>query len=401
MTTFVWTGRTAAGAASQGEISARNAEEVVTLLRKDRITATSVKKKTAPAKSFMRRGAKVKDKDRMIFTRQLATMVEAGLPLIECLRIIASQAENEALAKTVMAVRTDVEGGSTLADAFRKHPKVFDDFYSNMIAAAEAGGVMEAILNRLARYIEKSMGLARKIKMAMVYPIIVVFVALGVIAIMLIWVIPVFAKLFADFGAGLPALTQMVINFSYFIRHNSFWFAIAFLGAGYGMAYYYRTESGRKQVDHWALKAPVIGDLIRKVAVAKFTRTLGTLISSGIAIMDGMEITAKTAGNKDVEHAILRVRQGVSQGKTLAEPLETEKVFPKMVVSMIAVGESTGSLDTMLNKIADFYDEEVDAAVAGLTAMLEPMLIVFLGVVVGTIVVAMYLPIFKLATVIT
>ncbi len=399
MATFAWTGKATDGIIRQGEATADSREEVVYKLRRDRISVTSIQKKTDAVKAGKARG-KVSDKDLVVFTRQFATMIDAGLPLVQCLEIIAAQSENPALTRTLRDVRMDTEGGSNFADALRKHPRVFDDLYVNMVAAGETGGVLDTILNRLAKYIEKSISLKRKVKMAMIYPAVIVTVAVVVVTIMLIWVIPVFAKLFEDFGAELPVLTQWIINLSYFLRQNFLVFLAAIVGAGYAFVRYYRSEGGRKKVDRFALKVPIFGDLIRKVSVAKFTRTLGTLISSGISIMDGLEIVAKTAGNKVVEQAIVRVRQGIGEGKTIAEPLEQEKVFPKMVVSMIAVGETTGSMDAMLNKIADFYDEEVDAAVSSLTAMLEPFFIVFLGVIVGTIVIAMYLPIFKMASVV-
>jgi type IV pilus assembly protein PilC len=400
MATFTWTGKTADGAVRQGELAAGSREEVVSVLRKDRISPTAIQKKGEQTKSGKVRG-KVSDKDLVVFTRQLATMIDAGLPLVQSLELIASQAENLVFAKVINDVRAGIEGGENFSDALRKHPKVFGDLYVNMVAAGEAGGVIDTILNRLAKYIEKNIALKRKVKTAMIYPAVILTVAAAVITIMLIWVIPVFAKLFGDFGADLPMLTQLVINLSYFIRRNILWIVIAVGAAGYAFVRYYNTESGRKQIDRLALKAPVFGPLIQKVAVAKFTRTLGTLIASGVNLMEGMDITAKSAGNKIIEQAIIRVRQEVAAGKTIAEPLGKEGVFPKMVVSMLAVGESTGSMDAMLNKIADFYDDEVDVAVNGLTAMLEPLFIVFLGVAVGTLVIAMYLPIFKMASVVT
>jgi type IV pilus assembly protein PilC len=403
MATFTWSGRTAEGVVRQGELAAGSREEVVSILRRDRISPTSIQQKEAQAKSGKvkgKRGGKVSDKDMVVFTRQLATMIGAGLPLVQSLELIASQAENPTLARVLNEVRASIEGGENFSDSIRKHPKVFDSLYVNMVAAGEVGGAIDTILNRLAKYIEKNIGLKRKVKTAMIYPAVIVSVATIVVTIMLIWVIPVFAKLFGDFGADLPMLTQIVINLSYFMRRNFIWIAIAVGGTGYAFVRYYNTEAGRAQIDRIALKAPIFGPLIQKVAVAKFTRTLGTLISNGVNLMDGMDITAKSAGNKTIEMAIQRVRQEIASGKTVAEPLGKENVFPKMVVSMLAVGESTGSMDTMLGKIADFYDDEVDVAVNNLTAMLEPLFIVFLGVAVGTLVIAMYLPIFKMASVI-
>ncbi len=404
MPTFAWTGRSADGKIRDGELVAASREEVTSFLKKERISVTAIRRQEEQAKEGKVGGkvrGKVSDKDLVVFTRQMATMIDAGLPLVQSLELIASQAENPVLAKVLKDVRASVEGGENFSDALRKHPKVFGDLYVNMVAAGEAGGVIDSILNRLAKYIEKSIGLKRKVKTAMIYPAVIVSVAVIVVTIMLVWVIPVFAKLFGDFGADLPMLTQMVINLSYFMRRNFLWIAIAVGATGYGFVRYYNTEAGRKQIDSIALKAPIFGPLIQKVAVAKFTRTLGTLISSGVNLMDGMDITAKSAGNKTIEMAINRVRQEISAGKTIAEPLGKERVFPKMVVSMLAVGESTGSMDAMLNKIADFYDDEVDVAVNNLTAMLEPLFIVILGAAVGTLVIAMYLPIFKMASVIT
>jgi len=294
-------------------------------------------------------------------------------------------------------VRQEVESGSTYADALRKHPKAFDDLYVNMVAAGEAGGILDTILNRLAKHIEKAAKLKKQIKSAMVYPVTIMGVAVIIVAILMIWVIPVFAKMFSDFGGALPAPTQIVINASNFTKHYAPYMAVGAVLGWIGFKRFYRTQTGRKLMDRTFLKMPVIGDLIRKAAVAKFTRTLGTLISSGVPILEGLNITAKTAGNKVIEQAIVTARQSISEGKTVSEPLGKTNVFPPMVVQMIAVGETTGALDAMLGKIADFYEEEVDAAVAALTSLLEPMLMVFLGAIIGFIVVAMYLPIFKMA----
>ena len=399
MATFTWTGKTRQGSIQKGELAANNREEVIALLRKENILVTSVQQKSREWKlpGF---GAKITDKDIVIFTRQFSTMIDAGLPLVQCLEILSNQSENPALAKAVVAVRGDVEGGATYADALRKHPKVFDELYVNMVAAGEAGGILDTILNRLAKHIEKSMKLKKEIKSAMVYPTTIMAVAAIVIVILMVWVIPIFAKMFTDFGGTLPALTQLVIDTSYFMQSNIIFIVGGVFGLSYGFKKYYKTPSGHKAVDRFALKLPVIGDVIRKAAVAKFTRTLGTLISSGVPILEGLGIVAKTPGNKIIEEALMNARQSISEGKTISDPLGKEKVFPPMVVQMIAVGETTGALDAMLGKIADFYDDEVDSAVAALTSLLEPMLMVFLGVTVGTIVIAMYLPIFKMASVV-
>jgi type IV pilus assembly protein PilC len=398
MATYVWTGKTRQGALQKGEVSAKNREEVIALLRRQNILVTSIQQKArALSLAIPGLGGGVSDKDIVVFTRQFATMIDAGLPLVQCLEILTAQTENKTLAKSIGEVRQDVEAGSTYADALRKHPKVFDDLYVNMVAAGEAGGILDTILNRLAKHIEKAMKLKKQIKSAMVYPSVILAVAVIIIAILMVWVIPVFAKMFADFGGALPAPTQFVVSTSNFMKSNIIYMII---GVGifiFAFRRFYRTETGRKLIDRMALKMPVIGDLIRKAAVAKFTRTLGTLISSGVPILDGLAIVAKTAGNKVVEQAVMTARQSISEGKTVSEPLGQTNVFPPMVVQMIAVGETTGALDAMLSKIADFYDEEVDAAVAALTSLLEPMLMVFLGVVIGFIVVAMYLPIFSMA----
>lgn len=399
MTTFEWTGRTRQGSIQKGELAANSREEVIGLLRKENILVTSVQQKARELKipGF---GGKVTDKDIVIFTRQFATMIDAGLPLVQCLEILSAQSDNPLLAKTVGEVRADVEGGSTYADALRKHPKVFDDLYVNMVAAGEAGGILDTILNRLAKHIEKAMKLKKQIKSAMFYPATIMGVAVVVIGILLVWVIPIFAKMFIDFGGTLPALTQFVIDLSHFLQRNILFIIGGFFLASWSFKRYYKTQSGRFAVDKFALKVPVIGDLIRKASVAKFTRTLGTLISSGVPILEGLAIVARTSGNKVVERALLNARQAISEGKNISDPLGKEKVFPPMVVQMIAVGETTGALDAMLSKIADFYDDEVDSAVTALTSMLEPLMMVFLGVTIGTIVIAMYLPIFKMASVV-
>ncbi len=400
-TTFVWSGKTRQGEVQKGELVAKTRDEAIAQLRKQNILATSVQPKAAEKKGLLGGfGGGASDKDIVIFTRQFSTMIDAGLPLVQCLEILSNQTENKVLAKTIGLVRADVEGGSTYADALRKFPKVFDELYVNMVAAGEAGGILDTILSRLAKHIEKSMKLKKEIKSAMVYPSVIISVAVIVISVLMVWVIPIFASMFSDFGGVLPLPTRIVMAASTFMKSNIIFIVLAAVGAGYGVKRYYGTLSGKRLIDRNALKVPVVGDLIRKAAVAKFTRTLGTLISSGVPILDGLTIVAKTAGNKTVEEALITARQSISEGKTVSEPLGQSKVFPPMVIQMIAVGETTGALDAMLSKIADFYDDEVDSAVAALTSLLEPMLMVFLGITIGFIVVAMYLPIFQMGSVV-
>ncbi len=399
---FQWSGKTAGGTIESGEFTASTKEEVIAQLRKKNITPTLITEKKAAKKLFGGFGAgRVKDKDIVVFTRQFSTMIDAGLPLVQALDILSTQVENKTLAKVLLQIKEDVEAGSTYADALKKHPRTFSDLYANMVAAGEAGGILDTILNRLAAYIEKSMKLKKKVKGAMVYPIVVSTVAIAAIAIIMIFVVPTFSKMFAALGGTLPLPTQIIIKISNFLGGIGGLMVFgAIVGVVVFIVQFRRTEKGKAITDRILLKLPIFGVLINKVAVAKFTRTLGTLISSGVPILDGLEITAKTAGNKVIEYAIMDVRKSVTGGKTLAEPLSKAKVFPPMVTHMIAVGESTGALDSMLGKIADFYDDEVDAAVNNLTAMMEPMLMIFLGGSVGFIVVAMYLPIFKLITLI-
>ncbi len=396
---FIWEGKTRQGTVQKGELSANSKDEVLALLRKQNILPINVKAKPKEIKlSF---GApKVTDRDIVILTRQLATMIDAGLPLVQCLDILGSQTENPTLSKTVTQVRTDVEGGSTFADALKKHPKVFDNLYVNMVAAGEAGGILDTILQRLAAYMEKFAKIKKQIKSAMVYPAVILFVAVAVVSLLLVIVVPMLGAMFAESGQVLPLPTRIVMAVSDFLKG---WGGLVLLGSivGFivGLKQWRKTENGLKYTDAIALKVPVAGDLIRKVSVAKFTRTLGTLLTSGVPILEGLVIVARTAGNKIVEEAILTTRQAVSEGKTLAEPLSKAKVFPPMVNQMIAVGEATGALDSMLTKIADFYDDEVDTAVATLTSLLEPMLMIFLGTTVGFVIVAMYMPIFQMGSI--
>ncbi len=398
METFIWSGRTRDGQRQKGELSAKNKDEVISIMRKQNIMVTSVAtraKKLSINLPFLK--PKASDKDIAIFTRQFATMIDAGLPLVQCLDILSKQADNKTFAAVINEIRQDVEAGSTYADSLKKHPNVFGDLYANMVAAGELGGILDTILNRLSKYIEKNIKLKRQVKAALFYPATIVAVAFIVIIVLLVYVIPIFAKMFTDFGGTLPAPTRMVIGASDFMRGNILIIIGIMAAVIIGARKYYKTQNGRLVIDSIVLRMPVFGMLARKIAVAKFTRTLGTLISSGVPILDGLDIVAKTSGNKVVERAIYATRQSISEGKTLSEPLETSKVFPPMVVQMIGVGETTGALDAMLSKIADFYDDEVDSTVGILTSLLEPILMIFLGIVIGFIVVAMYLPIFKMA----
>ncbi|MDH5525910.1 MAG: type II secretion system F family protein [Nitrospirota bacterium] len=397
MATWIYVGRTRSGDTKKGEVSAKSKEDAQAQLRKQNILATSIQKK-ASSIEIPGMGPVVTEKDVVIYTRQFSTMIDAGLPLVQCLEILGSQCENPALAKVIQATRIDVEAGSTYADALRKHPKAFDELYVNMIAAGETGGILDIIQQRLAAHMEKAIALKKQIKGALVYPIAIVSIAIVVIAVLMIFVIPVFASMFDDFGGTLPGPTQFVMDLSDFFVANVWYMIAAFMFLKWGIkTIYTKTVVGRREMDRMFLKIPVMGDVIRKASVAKFTRTLSTLIQSGVPILEGMLIVATTAGNKIVEEAIMTARVAISEGQDVAPPLEASKVFPKMVTQMIAVGEATGAMDVMLSKIADFYDQEVDDAVGALTALMEPALMVFLGVTVGFIVVAMYLPIFTMA----
>jgi type IV pilus assembly protein PilC len=401
MDVYVWEGRSRKGTMERGELSAANEAAVRLALRRQQIQAIKIEAKPKDVLRGLKfsRRKKVKEKDIVVFTRQFATMIDAGLPLVQCLEILASQQDNAILKEILLKVKADVEAGSTFADALRKHPAVFNELYCNLVTAGETGGILDTILNRLAAYIEKSMNLKKKVKGAMVYPIAVLVIAMIVVIGMLVFVIPVFQKMFADMGGTLPAFTQMVINLSDFMRRYFLLVGAMLVALYFVFQRYYKTESGQETVDRQLLKLPIFGNLIRKVAIAKFTRTLGTMLSSGVPILEGLDIVARTSGNKIIEKAILKTKMSIGEGKTIAEPLAASGVFPPMVVQMISVGESTGALDSMLSKIADFFDDEVDAAVANLTSLLEPLLMVFLGGAIGAIVVAMYLPIFQMASV--
>lgn len=395
MPVFIWEGRTRQGEERTGTMEADNADAVIERLKAQQIQTSKVKKK--PVEIHIKIGSGVTPKEVVIFTRQFATMIDAGLPLVQCLEILGSQQANVHFRNVVLAVKNDVEGGSTLAESLAKHPKVFDDLYVNLVAAGEVSGILDAILNRLATYMEKNQKLIRQVKGAMVYPSVVMVVAGVVTGVLLIFVIPVFEKMFRDFGGALPAPTQFVIDLSNGLRANILPGLAGLTALFFTWRAVGKTPKGRTLYHTIMLKAPVVGPLFRKVAVAKFTRTLGTMISSGVPILDALNITARSAGNVVVERAIQYARERISEGRTMADPLAETAVFPPMVVQMIAVGESTGAMDAMLQKIADFYEDEVDTAVAALTSMLEPMMMVFLGVILGGLIISMYLPIFEMA----
>ena len=398
MPVYKWVAETKKGKILKGELEA--ADERIAQLQLKRRNLTIKKIKVKPKDLFANVAffqPKITAKDVVIFTRQFSTMIDAGLPLVQGLTILAEQTENKTFQNVLKRVTKDVEGGSSLAEALKKHPKVFDGLYVNLVAAGEIGGILDTILQRLAAYIEKAEKLKTRIKGAMTYPIIVVGVAVLVIAVILIFVIPVFQEMFSSFGKALPVPTQIVVNMSDFLKGNIHYVIVGFIVFVFAFKKYRNTKKGRKQTDALALKLPVFGNLLKKSAVARFTRTLGTMISSGVPILDALEIVAKTSGNVVLEEIIYEVRSSIAEGQTIAEPLSEAAIFPRMVVQMISVGEATGALDTMLNKIADFYDDEVDAAVDALTSMLEPLLMVFLGGAIGGLVIAMYLPIFQMA----
>ena len=398
MPVYLWVGKNRKGETQKGEMEAATEDAVRSHLTRIKVTPTRIKKKPKDLfenVSFLQ--PPVKQKDVILFCRQFSTMIDAGLPIIQCLDILHSQQENATFKKMLKKIKDSVESGSTLAEALKAYPKNFDDLFVNMIHAGETGGILDTILRRLSTYMEKAAKLKAKVKGAMTYPIVTLVIAIVVLAVILIFVIPVFQEMFADFGGELPAPTKVVIAMSEFakakfpyILGGIFLFTIALRRS-------YKTEKGRTYIDRTVLRLPVFGDLLRKVAVAKFTRTMGTMLGSGVAILEALDIVGKTAGNKTIEDAIITVRAGISEGRTMADPLTESGVFPSMVCQMISVGEATGALDAMLGKIADFYDEEVDQAVENLTSLIEPFMLVFLGVTIGGLVVAMYLPIFKMA----
>jgi len=404
MPTFAYAGRTRGGETVTGERVADTMDAVVAALRREQVLVTQinpVKEKAATKTTGARRARGVDAKSLAVFTRQFSVMIDAGLPLVQCLEILGTQEEDKNFAYVILATRGDVESGASLADAMKKHPKVFDPLFTNMIAAGEAGGILDTILKRLATYIEKAVKLKGQVKSAMIYPVAVIVIATLVVGVILWKVIPTFANLFAGLGAELPLPTRVVIGLSNALVRYGIFLIMALFAAGWGFKSYYATPNGRRVVDAIVLKMPILGNLMRKIAVARFCRTLSTLLASGVSILEALDITAKTAGNAIVEEAIQTTRKSIERGETIAQPLKDTAVFPPMVVQMIGVGEATGALDTMLGKIADFYEEEVDVAVAGLLTLMEPLMIALLGGIVGGIVIAMYMPIFSLISKLT
>ena len=398
MPVYQWIGKNRSNKVQKGEMEAQSEEAVRASLVRQKITPSRIKQKPKDLfENIKFLQPKVKEADVILFARQFSTMIDAGLPIIQCLDILYNQQKNATFKKMLKQIKESVEGGATLAEALKKFPKHFDDLFVNMIAAGEAGGILDAILRRLAAYMEKAARLKAKVKGAMTYPLVTLAIAIIVLAVILVFVIPVFEEMFADFGSELPAPTKLVVAMSDLVKSK----ILYLIGAGilFMIAYkkYHATEKGRDMIDALVLKLPVFGMLLRKVAVAKFTRTMGTMLASGVAILEALDIVAKTAGNRTIEKAIYNVRSGIAEGRTMADPLNESGVFPPMVCQMISVGESTGALDAMLEKIADFYDEEVDQAVDNMTALIEPIMLVFLGVTIGGLVIAMYLPIFKMA----
>jgi type IV pilus assembly protein PilC len=399
MAIYLWTAKARSGDKKSGELEANSSDAVVLHLKNMGLTPGKVKAKPKDISEILPFLApKITIKDLVVFTRQFAVMVDAGLPLVQCLQILADQQENVTFKNALREVKSDVESGSTFADALAKHPKAFDDLYVNLVAAGEVGGILDTILNRLAIQLEKAEKLRKQLKGAMVYPATVSVIAVACIVLLLVKVIPVFEQMFADFGGTLPGPTQMVIELSNFLQaYIGYMLAAAFIAVTAFQQARARSLAFRYQTDNLFLSLPIFGNIIKKVAVARFTRTLGTMISSGVPILDGLNIVAKTAGNMVIERELQMTRQSISEGKTITEPLQGSKIFPGMMVQMVSVGEETGSMEAMLSKIADFYDDEVDSAVAGLTAMLEPIMMVFMGGSIGTILIAMYLPIFTIA----
>jgi type IV pilus assembly protein PilC len=398
MPSFVWKGKNRTGQAQEGQLLADSRDAAVAVLRRQQIQITSIKEKGKEIKLIRRFSGGIGAKRIAIFTRQFSVMLDAGLPLVQCLEILGEQEEHRGFQATINQVRSDVESGATLADSMRKHPKAFDNLFTNMVAAGEAGGILDIILQRLSVYIEKAVKLNSQVKAALIYPVAIIVIAAMVVFIILWKVIPVFAQLFSGLGGEMPLLTRLVIGASNFVAD---YFIFIALVVGFGIVAinrWHKTPHGRRVLDGLLLRIPIIGMLLRKISVARFCRTLATLTASGVPILDGLEITAKTAGNAIIEDAVMAVRKSVEEGKTISEPLAQTKVFPAMVVQMINVGEQTGALDQMLSKIADFYEDEVDTAVAGLMKLIEPIMITVLGVVIGTIVTAMYLPLYSILT---
>ncbi|MEJ2658743.1 MAG: type II secretion system F family protein [Desulfobacterales bacterium] len=399
MPVYLWTGKDRHDKTKKGEMEAPSEEAVRSELTRRKITSAKIKKKPKDLfenVSFMQ--PKVKQSDIIIFCRQFSTMIDAGLPIIQCLDILYAQNDNKTFKKMLKEVKANVESGQTLSESLRKYPKQFDDLFVNMISAGEAGGILDSILRRLSAYLEKAAKLKAKIKGGMTYPVVTIVIACIVVAIIMVFVIPVFEEMFSGMGSALPAATQFVVNLSRAVKSNIFYIIGAIIIAIIAIQRFYKKEKGKVLIDDFLLKLPLFGQLIRKAAVAKFTRTMGTMLASGVAILDALEIVARTAGNKTIEKAVFDTRTAIAEGRTMSDPLAESGVFPSMVCQMIAVGESTGALDAMLTKIADFYEEEVDQAVENLTSLIEPFMIVFLGVVIGGLVVSMYLPIFKMAS---
>jgi type IV pilus assembly protein PilC len=398
MPIFLWEAQTKRGEAKKGELDAADEATARGQLRRQGYKSINVKKKPKDLMEYLPfLKQKVKEKDVVVFARIFSTMINAGLPLIQCLELLEKQEQNKTFSKVIGSIKEDIEGGSTLTDALKKFPKIFDDLFVNLVAAGESGGILDVILQRLSGYMEKSMKLKSKVKGAMTYPISVLVISVGVVAVLLLKVIPVFQKLFEGMGSKLPGPTQFLVDASQFTQDYYLYMFGSLFAIYFAFKTYYATEKGTLVIDALLLKSPVFGPLLKKVAVAKFTRTLSTMMQSGVPILEGLGIVSKTAGNKIIEIALMKTRQSISEGKTIAEPLMETDIFPAMVVQMIAVGEATGALDSMLSKIADFYDDEVDAAVGAMTALLEPFMMVFLGGVVGGMIIAMYLPIFKMA----
>ncbi|MGD1048745.1 MAG: type II secretion system F family protein [Candidatus Krumholzibacteriaceae bacterium] len=398
--TYLWKGRTPTGEMLSGEFLTDNKQDLINHLRKRKILITTIREKPKEINFSLGFKNRITTRDLGVFTRQFATMINAGLPMVQCLDILSSQMDKPSFKKIVSDVMYDVQAGTTLAEALRKQ-SCFSDLSVNMVEAGEAGGILDVILNRLAVYLEKADALIKKVKGAMTYPVVVMTVCLGASIFMLMFIIPTFAQMFKDFGGQLPLPTKIVMGLSDFLRANWYLLAGAAVGGTFAFRRYYKTERGRYRIDGISLKLPILGQVIRKSAVARFTRTLGTLVSSGVPILNGLEITARTSGNKVIEEAVLKTRTSISEGNTIAEPLRECGVFPPMVVQMIGVGEQTGALDEMLEKVADFYDSEVDTAVGALTSIIEPVMIVVMGTIVGGMLIAMYLPMFKLVTVVS
>ena len=401
MPVYLWQAETRKGEKKKGEIESANEAALRGILRRQGLTSITIKPKPKDLEDYLPfLKKKVKEKEVVIFCRIFSTMINAGLPLIQCLELLAQQEQNKTFAKVIRSIKEDIEGGSTLSDALKKHPQIYDELFVNLVSAGESGGILDVILQRLSNYMEKAMKLKSKVKGAMTYPASVLVISIAVVALLLVKVIPVFQKMFEGFGSQLPGPTQFLINVSQVAQK---YFLVAIVGiviAIFAFRRFYKTEKGTLLIDDLILRAPVFGPLLKKVAVARFSRTMSTMMASGVPILEGLAIVSKTAGNKIIENALMRVRKSISEGKTIAEPLTETGIFPPMVVQMIAVGEATGALDTMLGKIADFYDDEVDAAVDAMTALLEPFMMVFLGGVVGGMIIAMYLPIFKMASVV-